>query len=1135
MLNLILGGAGSGKTCEMMNRIEAAVKADKDVLVIIPDQFSFEFDRALYDRLGMVLFNRVNVLSFARTAKDIFIKYGGLRGRYADDTVKNITMFRALSNLTERDGLCYYNRQAKSPLFVDSGLDIVKELTLSGVSAEQLADCIDTLDEGMRDKVSDIALIYSEYESLLAAGGYKDGECDVSEAAKRAAENNYFAGKTVFVDAFKSFTADEQRFLEAVISQSESVTVCLATAEPDNSGYSVFDSVNKTLRKLTRAAAECGVKTERILLDSPKRFRNEELAFLSNNILRYTRGKFEGECGNIKVYRSADCYGEGDFVCSEIRRLVMEEGCNYKDIAVLARKKDSYSSVMESSFERYDIPFYTDENYTANHKSLFIFAITALRLASNKKAAAEDWLRYMKTGMAGLSYDEIAAAESYCYKWSVEGKMWEEPFIFDDAEIGAEAVRQRVTAPIFRLRDACADADGSEICRAVLTLFDDVGLEETLCGIYDNCTVTDVAALSAVREIRQLWELLCGLLETMNKVLRDTKVSLADFAELFANAVGKLKLSSPPQTLDSVQFMSAHTARLAEPKVIFVLGANEGIFPFASKPSGLFSDRDRLALESVGIQLSGGVRDKLAEERFVAYSVLSGASEKLYVSYPMSDVAGNPLYPSQIVSQITEMFGEETEENFEKRGLISFCTTADSAYYQYVQNYKRGDTESASIYAALDSIPEYSERLKYLKSVEFSAAHSLLPETGKKLFGSRIYMSASRFEDYRKCPFMYFCKKGLSVFPPDRIEFDNRSKGNAIHYCLCEFLKENCRNDFVVMTRNEISERVKKHLDEYYRSDAVGGDYGKSRRYMRAFERLSETLTDILERLSDEFRQSRFEPKEFEYTLKRSSGDEKAFELKLPDGTTVCFEGSVDRIDLFTQDGEQYIRVVDYKSGTKDFDLAELIYGLNMQMLLYLFALTDSGHKGKYADAEPSGVLYMPAKDIASALERNDGEEAADKAINSTFKMKGLVLDNDLVIGAMERNIGGVYVPVKELANHKSVTTSDGTVVTVKYDRYSKLIRMDELENLRRYSYKLMKKTAESLVGGRIEALPLINGESSPCGYCSYKSVCGNYPPAVSRQFSQNAGEDIRSIMSGKIAGNALDEYINEMERTGLR
>ncbi|MBQ7980416.1 MAG: hypothetical protein IJ305_02285, partial [Oscillospiraceae bacterium] len=171
MLNIIAGGAGYGKTYEMMSRIEEAVKADKDVLVIIPEQFSFEFDRALYERIGMKLFNRVEILPFTRTAKEIFIRYGGLRGRYADDTVKNIMMFRTLKSLTEREGLCFYNRQAKSARFVESGLDIVKELTLSGITPEQLTDCVEGLDENVRDKTADIALIYSEYKRLLSEGG----------------------------------------------------------------------------------------------------------------------------------------------------------------------------------------------------------------------------------------------------------------------------------------------------------------------------------------------------------------------------------------------------------------------------------------------------------------------------------------------------------------------------------------------------------------------------------------------------------------------------------------------------------------------------------------------------------------------------------------------------------------------------------------------------------------------------------------------------------------------------------------------------------------------------------------------------------------------------------------------------
>lgn len=1109
MLNIIAGGAGCGKTYEMMSRIEAAVKADKDVLVIIPEQFSFEFDRSLYERIGVNLFNRVEILAFTRMAKEIFIRYGGLKGRYADDTVKNIMMFRTLKALTEREGLCFFDRQAKSPRFVESGLDIVKELTLSGITPEQLTDCVGDLDENIRDKVADIALIYSEYKRLLSESGYKDGTSDVSEAAKRAQMNDFFSGKCVFIDGFKSFTADEYAMLEAIISQSESTTICLCTADEKARNFSVFETVNRTRSKLIRIAQEHSIDVNMNMLTEPKRFSDSTLAFMSGSIFRNNRSKYDGKCDAIKIYCSADSYGEGDLVCSEIRRLAAEEGYKYKDIAVLARQKETYSAVMESAFERYNIPFYTDESHNASHKALFIFVKTALLLAADKKASTEDWLRYIKTGMLGLSDDSIAAVESYCYKWSVEGEMWNEPFDRDEKSDCTEKCRQRVTAPVFRLRERCADADGKEICSAVCDFIYDVGVSEVLCERYDNCSSEDAAVLSAIRETKQLWEQLCGLLETMGKVLVGTKITLKDFAEIFANAVSKLKLSAPPQTLDCVQFMAAHTARLAEPKVIFILGANEGSFPFASKPSGLLNDRDRFALEGKGIELSGSIKDKLAEERFVAYSALSGASDKVYLSYASADVSGKMLYPSLVVGQLCEMFGKEIACDFESRGMLSFCTTAGAAYYQYVQNYKRNDVDSASLLAALNDIPEYSSRIKYLKSIETAAGHNLTPAMGKKLFGTTVTISASRFEDYRKCPFMYFCKKGLKLFPPEKIELDKPSKGTAIHYCLSEILGANDMDTFTKLTREQLNKQVKINLDFYYDGKAVGGDYGKTQRYKAAYKRLSDTLTDILVRLVDEFKQCKFVPSDFEYKIGRN-GSEKALELTAPNGVKILFEGSVDRIDVYENEGTTYVRVIDYKSGTKDFSFNDLLYGINMQMLLYLFAITDRGSNGKYKDAIPSGVLYMPAKDALAELGRDDDaddESNRIKVYNSTYKMKGTVLcesgsGSDIVVNAMEERLNGEFIPIR-------FTKSDD------FARGSKPITLKELDNLRKYSYTLMTETVEAMTNGHIEASPLQTEQNVPCSYCEYKSICGNYPPLSPRGYDDDAEEKIHAIMEG--------------------
>lgn len=1103
MLKIISGGAGCGKTYEMMSRIEEAVRGGRDVLVIIPEQFSFEFDRTLYERIGMKLFNRVEVLPFTKTAKGIFIRHGGLKGRYADDTVKNITMFRTLKNLVAREGLNFYNRQAKSLRFVESGLDIVKELTMSGITPEQLTGCSEGLDENVRDKIADIALIYSEYTRLLAESGYKDGASDVSEAAKRAKVNNYFSGKTVFIDCFKSFTADEYAMLEAIIPQSESTTVCLCTADEKARDFSIFETVNRTRSRLIRIAQEHNVEVNSTMLAEPKRFKAEELAFMSNNLFRNIRGKYEGECGAVQVYCSSDNYGEGDFVCSEIRRLVAEEGYKYKDIVVLARQKEQYSSPMESAFERYNIPFYNDESHNASHKALFIFIRMALQLAADPNASSEEWLRYIKTGMLGINDDAIAAVESYCYKWSVEGDMWSKPFDKNEKTDYVEKYRQRITEPLFRLRDRCTDATGREICAAIFDFMNDVRVSMVLCDRYNNCSTEDAAVLASLREIKQLWEQLCTLLETMGRVVADEKIGLKDFAELFANAVSKLRLSAPPQTLDCVQFMAAHTARLAEPKIIFILGANEGLFPFASKTSGLLNDRDRYALEENGIELSGSIKDKLAEERFVAYSVLSGASDRVYVSYASADVAGKTLYPSLVVGQLCEMFGNEIAGNFESRGILSFCTTENAAYYQYVQNYKRNDADSLSLLAALDDIPEYNSRIKYLKSVEATSNHSLTNETGKKLFGTAVSVSASRFEDYRKCPFMYFCKKGLALYPPEKVELNRPSKGTVIHYCLSEIMNAN-KGNFTKLDRNALNAEVRKYLGMYYNSEAVGGNYGKSERYKAAYNGLADTLTDILVRLVDEFNQCEFVTSDFEYKIGRG-GSENALTLTTPNGITIQFEGSVDRIDVYKKDDKLYVRVIDYKSGTKTFDFDDLVYGINMQMLLYLFAITDTNSNGKFKNAIPAGVLYMPAKDSYGELGREVQtvtEELRKKAYNSVYKMSGTVLYDtgcDEAAKAMENELKGEYIPVK---------VSGGAV-----DRYSTPVTMNQLANLRKYAYNLMIETVDDMTCGKIEADPLQVGESLPCSYCDYKSICGNYPPVSPRTYSEDTEIHTENIL----------------------
>ncbi len=1110
MLKLITGGAGCGKSTYLMDRIEESIKANSDVLVIIPDQFSFEYDRLLYKRLGIKNFNKITVLSFSRLAREIFLSHGGIKGSYADETVKIVLMRRTLSEVIRNEGLLFYSKQAKSLRFIKSSLEAVKELMLSALSPEQLADGANNAPVSIKEKLSDISVIYSEYMRILNECGYKDGQNDISEAAKKASYHKYFRGKDIYIDEFKSFTADERAIIDVMISDGKSVTVSLAAGETEPPAFSVFDTVNRTAGHLINSAEKHNIKTGRTVLKDGVRFKSGELAFASGNILRNFQGKYDGYCGNIKIYEASDIYNEADFICSEIRRLISEQDYKFSQIAVAVRSKEIYSSVMEGAFLRYGIPFYTDESISIKHKSLVVFIVSALKIASAEKKPSdtETWLRYIKTGFSGLDTEEINIIEDYCYKWNVAPEMWGEPFI-DEA---AEEIRVRITAPLLKLSNGCKDKTGSEICGAVFEFFDEIKLnsiiESTISGIDDNTAKTELT-----REYRQLWELLCGLFETLNTVLLNVKIPLSEFSDLFELSAAELKLSSAPQTLDTVLFVSAHTARLASPRAVFVMGANDGELPFSVKTTGLFNERDREALELLGISLSGGFADKISEERFVAYNILSSASEKLYVSYPISDTSGKILYPSAVIRQLINIFSPGIKSSYRDSQLLSFCHTADSAYYQFVQNYSSENTQAASLRRVLMNEPDYYGKIKYLDDLKFNMRHSLDSVTSGKLFGDRMYISPSSFETYRKCPFSYFCKKGLGIESQRRIDISASAQGNVIHYCLYRLFDGIRKESRQIGDYNEyeLKSLIDIYMAQFYNSDEIKGDYGKTKRFRETYGKLSDTIYSVAVHLRDELIQSRFTPSEFEYTIK-SGGDEAPLKLTACDGTEIYFTGTVDRVDVYhSEENETYIRVVDYKSGTQAFNITNLIYGLNMQMFLYLFALTEkSGMKpyGKYKSALPAGVLHMPVKGIAPKLGREESDII--NHINKEYRMNGVLLAENGVINAMEDNVSGIYIPVRQ--------KKDGN-----YDSNSgeHLLLSNQFEALRKYSSQLIIEMADSIKSGKIEASPLEGKNGSPCDYCDYVNICGR----------EDMKDNARKLYDNKTASEKLAEILGEKEK----
>lgn len=1108
MLHLILGGAGTGKSHALMEEIRRQADKSRRIFAIVPDQFSFEFDKRLYKILGFKEYNKVEVYSFSKLSQEIFRIYGGSSGIYAEDSVKTALMYLAVKSCRKEGSLSFWEKQAASPRFLPLASEAVKDFRMAGIAPDALVKKLSTVNESVRDKLSDLSMIYTEYNRLLTEKGYKDSLAELGEAAAVASKNNFFVASSVFVDEFRSYTKEEYDLLNAVISSGGDLFATLTLERSETGANSLFSVNQKTYGAMYNIAKAAHVPFEEEWLYEPVRFRNKELSHISTSIFRSKREKIN--CGgHFSISRFHDPYEEIDFVSGEISRLVREDGYTYGNIAVVSRNLESYSGILESALRRSDIPYFLDSAEALTHKSLTILIMSALKLAAARSFDSEELLKYGKTGLAGVSWEEISLLENYCYKWNVDGDFWVNEFP-EGEDKEPERIRKKLVEPLLKLKEACKAASGIEISKSIYAFLQDIGamslLEETPAGNNEE--------LLALRELKQLWNMLIHCLDVLAEVLGEEEISLSDYRELLSAVLSGSKYAVPPQTLDAVTLSAAERGRLSNPRAVFVIGMNEGVFPAAVKNTGLFSDRDQAALEEAGMEISFSLKDKVSEESFITYQALSSPSEELYVTLPMADSAGKTQFPSFVTEQLDGLFTAVPEKN--ENDLIFYSPTKEAAYYQFVRSFQKDSREVASIRSVLEEDEWYKGRITGLDRLSSSKEYRIEnKETARKLFGERLTISPSRFEDYQLCPFIYFCKKGLGINAPKKVEMNPAEQGNLIHYCLCEILEGYKKDEFISASFDELKNLVSRAADGYYK-EFWGGDFGKTASFSAMLNRVVITITKILARLQEEFRNSDFVPSAFELKIE-TDGKCKPRTIRSKKGNEIRFVGTIDRVDSFEKDGKTYLRVVDYKSGVKDFALSDLLYGLNMQMLLYLFTVSEN--EALFKNPVPAGILYMPSKDAAPELLRSGDDDEFKKAENKNYKMKGILLNDMSVLEAMEKDVGGVFLPIRKKAAPK---TKKGEAAEIEFTPSDLLFTSAQLERLKAWTDGLLGEMADSLADGRIEASPLKKKSAMPCDYCDYWSICGRNPSAV-REYAPDAGDKIKEIIGGEESGGKLD------------
>lgn len=1119
MIQVIIGGAGTGKSTRLIEKLRQSVLAGERVVSLVPEQFSYEFDQKLYHALGASLFNQMETYSFKSLARAVFQQYGMLDTdkTYADELTKTALLYQALSELTQQHLLQFYEKQCQQVAFVEELSAVLAQMRQNGITAQQLYETSGTVTGRLQAKLLDLSYIYQTYDRLLAVQKKKDTESDITEAAAVANGQDAFVGDCVFIDEFDIFTEDEYEMLSVLFSGCKEITIALCMDNLEQTPFSMFASVQETYYRICQMARQLHISVELVNCTAETRFRAPDLQWLSDHVFR-DGTSYGAQAQHIHLFAAETPNEEIDYVCATIRRLLAADTTlRCRDIAVLTNQMTDYQSILETVMERYGIPYHMNAKNPMLYTPLLIYVHTLVELLSARQPETEWLLRLGKTGLTTCTSQEIAELENYCYTWRVEGKTWRKPFSGGNWD-AVEPIRQKLWGSIeIYQKKWRVKQKGISFCHILYAYLVQEQVEQRLGR--QLLEITDESQRMQTQQAWTfVWNALMDVLDHLAELYAQFEMDAAMFRNILFAMMRTIQRAIPPRTLDAVLLSQGNTARFNATKIVFLVGVCEGSFPSQPKGSALFSQRDCLELEKHKLLFRTRKEVQMTDFRLAAYKQIAAASQMLYMTYPQVDIAHQKCYPAAVIEQIREMFSDTPQllMHRESLGPAYYAGTMRAAYFQFVQNYAAKSPQMQSIFTVLSEDPLYRSRMQSLltqlqrENQDDVVAHYQIqdPQLVGSYLGDTLYLSASSLERYALCPFSYFCRDILHLFSRSRVEMAGAGSGNLIHYCLEQLLKTYDKDAFVSLSKEKLTDAVMAYSKQYWEVE-MGGDFSKRGRDLALYRRTVAWMMPMLVHMQQELRQSAFVPYQMELKITPDNPDFPAIRFQTPDGKTLIFSGKVDRVDLCTSEEKVWVRVVDYKSGTKTFSLGNLLYGLDMQMLLYLFAITSPGTLLSHAN--PAGVLYLPSGKVKCDLKRGE-QVTPEQHQHDTYRMNGVLLRDAKLLTLMEEKGEGIYISGKLDANHQ-IDDRTGTFVSEK-----------QMQLLKDYTRRMLVQMGENVYAGVIDATPLVMQMYDPCSYCIYQNICGNLTQQHCRTDGRTQKQREKKLME------TLEELAKELD-----
>ena len=1110
-LRFCFGPSGSGKSHRIYEEImqRAAEEPGRNFLIIVPDQFTMQTQKDLVmrsDRDGIL---NIDVLSFGRLSHRILEEVGTKEMPVLDDTGKSLVLQKVAEDLKEQ--LPAMGSLLHKQGYIHEVKSAISEFMQYGISTQDMDKLITSAQKrgALAMKLKDLKTLYRGFQDYIR-DHFITTEETLDVLRRSLSKSKILKGSVVVFDGFTGFTPIQNRLIQELmrVCVETIVTVTIGVGEDPykmDGEQKLFHLSKKTVADLEKLAAEAEVERGEDLFvkGGPNRFaKAPALHYLEQNLFRYQYEPYVGEQQEIHMFEALSPREEVHQTALYIRHLIREQGMTYRDIAVVIGDLEGYASYVETEFGQLEIPCFLDRTRGIVLNPMIEYIKSALQLYI-KDFSYDTVFHFLRSGMADISREEIDELENYVIRTGARGyRTYSRLFTRRTEELqenaeGSEQAEEKTMERLNRIRQQFMDAV------EILHMGSQEKAGDYVSHLYDFLEQNQVQQkllnyqqqfekegdLSRAREYAQIYRLVMDLLDQVYELLGEEEISRQEFADILEAGFGEITVGTIPQNVDRIVVGDMERTRLKQVKVLFFLGVNDGNIPKNASKGGIISDMDREFLIESGTEMAPSPRQQMYIQRLYLYLNMTKPSEQLYLSYAKVNSEGKGIRPSYLIDTVRKLFPAMSVEYPQNRSRLEQIEgRQEGARYlaEELREYVEGtlpEEERQDFYLMYRAYEADAAGRDLLTRAAFRRYREsgLSRIVARALYGQQLENSVSRLETYAACACRHFLQYGLSLQEREEFGFEASDMGTVYHAVLENFAGKLAESNLTWwdFTEDFAAKAVKESVEAYAATYGETVLYSSARNEY-AITRMSRILTRTVLTLQKHLKQGSFQPDDYELSF-RFAEDLDSIHVDLSEDEKMHLQGRIDRIDVSEDAEHVYVKVIDYKSGNRKFDLAALYYGLQLQLVVYMNAAMEMESR-KHPDKEivPAALLYYHIDDptIETPVELTD--EQINEQILAKLRMNGVVNSDPEVVERLDRYMQdkSVVIPVEK--------KKDGS-----FSARSGVLSREEMQLISSYVDAKIRSIGREILDGKIAANPYEKGNEEACTYCAYKKVCG--------------------------------------------